>query len=252
MTTLSNAIGPFCSAWLGCTCWSWLQVLVSTLTFIISTADELQKVETTRTTKPRLKVAWFQDSDGNAQFPTVVFIIEMIDNIIIIFFTFEFLVRLLVCPNKMRSKIENWKQIENTEGISTLSTWKKWLLRPFSAQERDFQVSEGVDEPDRSSRDLSLLHLPHPRGDRFHFHGYDRSQKHQHIQITLWSWHISPRPYKTAQHTNLFIIEIKYKLSKHLTFFLEGLEDFAIIGKTGKIIRLVNKSFRNTLGEQIL
>ena len=111
MTTLCNAIGPFCSAWLGCTCWSWLQVLVSTLTFIISTADELQKVETTRTTKPRLKAASFQDSEGKVQFPTVVFIIETIDNIIIIFFTFEFVVRLLVCPNKMRSKIERTSKI---------------------------------------------------------------------------------------------------------------------------------------------
>ena len=43
-----------------------------------------------------------QDSAGNVQYPTVVFVIEMIDNIVVIFFTVEFLVRLLVCPNKMR------------------------------------------------------------------------------------------------------------------------------------------------------
>ena len=53
-----------------------------------------------------------------------------------------------------------------------------------------------------------------------------------------------PRPHKTTKHTNLIIMELRYKLSKHLNFFLEGLEDFAIIGKTGKIIRLVNKYFK--------
>ena len=141
-----------------------------------------------------------------------------------IFFTFEFVVRLLVCPNKMRSKIENWKQIENTEGISPLFAWKKWLMRPFSGQRRHFQVSEGVDEPDRSSRDLSLLHLPHPRGGRFHFHGYGGSQKqkpkylHHIVELTR-----SPWPHKTTKHTNLIIIEIKYKTSKLLPGGLGGL-----------------------------
>ena len=44
----------------------------------------------------------FQDSAGNVQYPTVVLIIEMIDNFVVIFFTIEFVVRLLVCPNKIR------------------------------------------------------------------------------------------------------------------------------------------------------
>ena len=62
-----------------------LQVLISTVTFIISTADELQK-----------------DASGNSDFPWVVFIIEMIDNFVVIFFTIEFIIRLVVCPNKAR------------------------------------------------------------------------------------------------------------------------------------------------------
>ena len=48
-------------------------------------------------------IADYQDSAGNVQYPTVVFIIEMIDNFVVIFFTIEFVIRLLVCPNKIRS-----------------------------------------------------------------------------------------------------------------------------------------------------
>ena len=74
----------------------------------------------------------------------------------------------------------------------------------------------------------------------------DHKNKNQSIFITLWSWHVSHDHTKqqNTQISLLCIIEIKYKFSKHLNFFLEGLEDFAIIGKTGKIIRLVNKSFK--------
>ena len=60
-------------------------VIVSTLTFIISTADELQ-----------------ENSDGNIELPIVVEIINIIDKTVIIFFTGEFLVRLMVCPVKMK------------------------------------------------------------------------------------------------------------------------------------------------------
>jgi hypothetical protein len=60
-------------------------VLVSTVTFIISTAEELQK-----------------DEAGNLQFPRIVFVIELVDNFVVIFFTIELTVRLVVCPNKTR------------------------------------------------------------------------------------------------------------------------------------------------------
>ena len=60
-------------------------VLVSTLTFIVSTADELQK-----------------DNEGNVDFPLILYIIEIIDDFVVIYFTFEYLVRLIICPMKMR------------------------------------------------------------------------------------------------------------------------------------------------------
>jgi hypothetical protein len=59
-------------------------VAVSTVTFIVSTADELQ------------------DDRGNIQYPRVVSVIETIDNFIVIFFTVEYLLRLGLCPNKIR------------------------------------------------------------------------------------------------------------------------------------------------------
>ena len=60
-------------------------VILSTITFIISTADELQVDET-----------------GEMEWPVIVFIIELTDNFVIVFFTLEFLVRLLICPNKIK------------------------------------------------------------------------------------------------------------------------------------------------------
>ena len=60
-------------------------VLISTVTFIISTAEELQK-----------------DEKGRVDFPRIVLVIDLIDNFVVIFFTLEYLVRLVVCPNKKR------------------------------------------------------------------------------------------------------------------------------------------------------
>ena len=60
-------------------------ILLSTITFIISTADELQK-----------------DVEGNVEFPIVVFLIELLDNFVTIFFSLEFALRLIVCPNKLK------------------------------------------------------------------------------------------------------------------------------------------------------
>ena len=53
-------------------------MVISTLTFIISTSDELQ------------------------EFPLIVDIINIIDQAVVIFFTVEFLTRLTVCPVKLR------------------------------------------------------------------------------------------------------------------------------------------------------
>ena len=43
-----------------------------------------------------------QDESGNVEFPWVVFVIELLDNFVVIFFTFEFAIRLVICPNKRR------------------------------------------------------------------------------------------------------------------------------------------------------
>ena len=61
------------------------EVVISTVTFIISTAEELQK-----------------DEKGRVDFPRIVLVIDLIDNFVVIFFTLEYLVRLVVCPNKKR------------------------------------------------------------------------------------------------------------------------------------------------------
>ena len=60
-------------------------MVISTVTFIVSTAEELQK-----------------DEEGRVDFPRIVLIIDLIDNFVVIFFTVEFLTRLTVCPNKKR------------------------------------------------------------------------------------------------------------------------------------------------------
>ena len=51
-------------------------VIISTFTFIISTADGLQS-----------------DEDGESEWPVVVLIIEMVDNFVVVFFSLEFVVR---------------------------------------------------------------------------------------------------------------------------------------------------------------
>ena len=60
-------------------------VVVSTTTFILSTVEELQ-----------------QDEEGNIKFPNIAFTIELIDSFIVIFFTIEYFLRLIICPNKLR------------------------------------------------------------------------------------------------------------------------------------------------------
>ena len=58
---------------------------VSTVTFIISTAEELQENEY-----------------GVTEFPLVVTIIDIIDNLVVIFFSVELMIRVTICPDKKR------------------------------------------------------------------------------------------------------------------------------------------------------
>ena len=60
-------------------------VLVSTITFVLATIEELQ-----------------EDEEGQTDYPVIVAIIHLIDNFVIIFFTIEYILRLLICPVKKK------------------------------------------------------------------------------------------------------------------------------------------------------
>ena len=60
-------------------------VIVSTVTFVVSTVEELQ-----------------EDSSGQVEYPIILAIIEYIDNFVVIFFTFEYFLRLIVSPRKLK------------------------------------------------------------------------------------------------------------------------------------------------------
>ena len=64
---------------------SLFMVVVSTFTFVLSTIEELQESE-----------------EGNSDYPVVVQVIEVVDHVVVIFFTFEYLIRLIVCPRKVK------------------------------------------------------------------------------------------------------------------------------------------------------
>ena len=60
-------------------------VLVSTITFVLSTIEELQVNE-----------------EGVIEFPVIVTVIEVIDYVVSVFFTFEYFLRLIVSPRKIK------------------------------------------------------------------------------------------------------------------------------------------------------
>ena len=60
-------------------------VLISTVTFIISTAEELQ-----------------EDEDGDIEFHWLAHIIDFTDNFVVVFFSLEYMIRLVICPNKFK------------------------------------------------------------------------------------------------------------------------------------------------------
>ena len=84
--SINKYILKFCSKLAqGLAIFSLSMVVVSTITFILSTVEELQ-----------------QDEDGNIKYPKVAVTIELIDSFIVIFFTVEYILRLVICPNKLR------------------------------------------------------------------------------------------------------------------------------------------------------
>ena len=120
-----------------------------------------------------------QDESGNVEFPWVVFVIELLDNFVVIFFTFEFAVRLLICPNKRR---------QDSFLVEISSNFFKWHL---------LRIMKSVFKQDI----LRFMREP------------------------------------------MNVIDLFAIFPFYINLVLEGLEDFEIIGKTGKIIRLVSIDF---------
>ena len=63
-------------------------VILSTVTFIISTAEELQ------------------DGSEDATISAIVFVIDAIDNFVALFFTIEYIIRFVICPRKIKFFID--------------------------------------------------------------------------------------------------------------------------------------------------
>ena len=113
-------------------------IVLSTITFIISTADELQK-----------------DENGNLEFPLVVYMIELLDNFVTIFFSAEFLTRLIICPRKYRILVNS--RTCQTFPIFILPMMNHQTLYIFFLKEN--KVFEKVHEHRGSAGDSPLLHL---------------------------------------------------------------------------------------------
>ena len=69
-------------------------VILSTVTFIISTAEELQ------------------DVSGDATISAIVFVIDVIDNFVALFFTLEYIIRLVICPRTIKFFIDPMNMID--------------------------------------------------------------------------------------------------------------------------------------------
>ena len=70
-------------------------VLVSTVTFVASTAEELQV-----------------DENGVQKHPTITAAIDYVDLGIVIFFSWEYATRLICCPNKLKFFIEKMNMVD--------------------------------------------------------------------------------------------------------------------------------------------
>ena len=80
-------------------------VLVSTITFVLATIEELQ-----------------EDEEGKSDFPIIVAIIHLIDNFVIIFFTVEYILRLLICPVKKKFVKDTMNMVDCRPSLSLYLT----------------------------------------------------------------------------------------------------------------------------------
>ena len=80
-------------------------VLISTVTFIISTAEVIIIFENIKVTLfmqflPHQELQ--EDDQGLVEYHILAYIIDLIDNFVVVFFSLEYLIRLVICPNKFK------------------------------------------------------------------------------------------------------------------------------------------------------
>lgn len=91
-------------------------VILSTLTFIISTMEEFQALDR-----------------GQTEMPTIVLVIDYIDTFVIIFFTIEYFVRFTCAPRK-------WRFFKNPMNLVDLFAIIPFYLALFLNQLEDIQI----------------------------------------------------------------------------------------------------------------
>ena len=81
-------------------CFSLFMVVISTVTFVISTSEEVQVCGLVL--KIQCKVLMIQADEDGEEYPLVLQVIDAIDMIAVVFFSLEYFIRLLVSPDKLK------------------------------------------------------------------------------------------------------------------------------------------------------
>ena len=91
-------------------------VILSTLTFIISTMEEFQAMD-----------------KGVSEYTTIVVILDYIDTFVIVFFTFEYFIRFICAPRK-------WRFFKQPMNLVDLFAIIPFYLALFLSQLEDIQI----------------------------------------------------------------------------------------------------------------
>ena len=137
-------------------------IVLSTITFIISTADELQKGPMPLLKIYLLNLEIFLDENGTLEFPLIVYLIELLDNFVTIFFSAEFITRLIICPRNS-VLFKNIKTNNIKQNILNLYNWddevSNSLQSIFILLLQENEIFEKVNEYCGSPGNCSLLHF---------------------------------------------------------------------------------------------